>query len=197
VVHQQLADRAPFASPAELVALRKDVGLRVDVLDLRPERDFNLFHVGAARRVDPRELDRPALVRRLLDEPPSTITFLAGTGEAESLEAWKRLRAQGVSNVYVLEGGINRWLELYPVPACVVAPVEAPSEGVPAFRFAYATGDSLPSAWPELARSRSFRFPCGERASPGEPAGEAVWPSHPYTKRVKPQVRSVVKGGCG
>ncbi len=194
-VRQQVAERAVFASPAEVVALRKDNALKVEVLDLRDERDFNLFHVGGARRVEPAAVDGLAEVRRLLDEPPSTITFLADTGEGRALEAWKRLRARGVANVYVLEGGVDRWLELYPVPQCVATRAAA-ADGL---AFAYATGDSLPSAWPELPRSRSFRFPCEpalvSSAEHGE--GEFLWPDHQYTKRVKPQVRSVVKGGCG
>lgn len=102
-----------------------------------------------------------------------------------------------MANVYVLEGGVDRWLELYPVPECVAT--RAAGAGGPTYAFAYATGDSLPSAWPELPRSRSFRFPCEPAlvSSAGHGEGEFVWPEHKYDKRVKPQVRSVVKGGCG
>jgi len=194
-VHARVAERAVFASPAELVALRRDNALRVDVLDLRAEREFNLFHVGGARRLAPGGLQAEA--RRLREEPPSTITFLAGDGEAEALEAWKALQAEGASNVYVLEGGMRRWLELYPVPACVAAPDPAAAPGTLGWRFAYATGDALPSAWPERERSRSFRFPCGVPPGSAGGGGEFTWPAHPYPRRVKPQVRSVVKGGCG
>ena len=42
-----------------MVALRKDVGVQVVVLDLRDERDFNLFHVGGSRRVSLGELESP------------------------------------------------------------------------------------------------------------------------------------------
>jgi hypothetical protein len=134
----------------------------------------------------------------LLEEPPSTITFLADNGEGGALEAWKRLRASGVTNVYVLEGGMNRWLELYPVPECVATRDGSRASDALAYRFAFATGESLPSAWPELLRSREFRFPCSEPISTsGEHGGEFVWPDHAFTRRVKPQVRSVVKGGCG
>jgi rhodanese-related sulfurtransferase len=197
-VHQQVADRNVFASPAELVALRKDTALRVDVLDVRDEHDFNLFHVGGSRRVATSDLTDPGQLRRLLGEPPSTITFLADNGEGRALEAWKQLRASGITNVYVLEGGMNRWLELYPVPGCVASRDPSAADGELAYRFAYATGDGLPSAWPELPRSREFRFPCGEPvATGGGHDGEFVWPAHSFTRRVKPQVRSVVKGGCG
>ena len=180
-----------------MVALRKDTGLKIEVLDLRDERDFNLFHVGGARRVDPAEVDSLSELRRLLDEPPSTITFLADSGEVRSLDAFKRLRAQGVQNVYVLEGGVNHWLDLYPTPACVASRVAGAAPDTPAYSFAYATGDSLPSAWPELPRSRSFRFPCERALFSKEDEGEFLWPAQGYAKKVKPKVRLVVKGGCG
>jgi hypothetical protein len=102
-----------------------------------------------------------------------------------------------VQNLYVVEGGVNRWLELYPVPGCVghEAPAAAPDE--PRWRLAYATGASLPSAWPELQSSREFRFPCGAPdAHAGAEQGER-WPAHAYPKRVKLQSKAAVKGGCG
>jgi hypothetical protein len=198
-VHQLVADRAMFADPAEVVALRKDTSLRVEVLDLRAEHDFNLFHVGGARRVDPRELDAPAELRRLREREATTVTFLAGNGEERSLEAWKRLAAQGVPNVYVVAGGVNRWLDLYPPPACVASrrPDGGPDDL--AFRFEYAAGASLPSAWPELPVSQEFRFPCGEErvASGRRGHGGVTWPNHPFAKHVKLQTRAAVKGGCG
>jgi hypothetical protein len=197
-VRQQVSDRAVFASPAEVVALRKDTALRVEVLDLRSEHDFNLFHVGGARRVEPSALGGPAELRRLLDQPPSTITFLTDDGEARALETWKDLRSRGVANLYVLEGGVNRWLELYPVPDCVATRDPAAPEDALGYRFAFATGETLPSAWPEVPISHRFRSPCtASLASTGEGAGEFLWPAHPYTRRVKPQVKAVVKGGCG
>jgi len=94
-----------------------------------------------------------------------------------------------VKNVYVVEGGVTRWLDLYPPPACV-----ADKDAGGSWRFAYAAGDALPSSWPELERSRSFRVPC---ATASVDEGEVRWPEHPFTKKVKPQVKAVVKGGCG
>jgi len=197
-IRQQVAERAVLASPAEVVALRKDTALRVEMLDLRSEHDFNLFHVGGAERVTRADLTTPARLRRLLEAPPSTITFLADNGEGPALEVWKDLRSRGVANLYVLEGGMNRWLELYPVPDCVATRGPGPLGGAPEYRFLYATGDSLPASWPELPRSRAFRLPCATAVvSGGEGAGEYLWPNHAYTRRVKPQVKAVVKGGCG
>jgi hypothetical protein len=200
-VHELVAERAIFADPAEIVALRKDTNVKVEVLDLRGEHEFNLFHVGGARRVDPRDLDAPEELRRLREREASTVTFLAGNGEAGALEAWKRLASQGLHDVYVVAGGVNRWLELYPPPACVAATRAGGGPDDLAFRFAYAAGASLPSAWPELPVSQEFRFPCGDAlAAPGghgHPHGGFTWPDHPFARHVRLQVRAAVKGGCG
>jgi rhodanese-related sulfurtransferase len=196
-LHRMFGERAMLADPAEIVALRKDTAIRVEVLDLRGEHDFNLFHVGGARRVDVADLDRPEELKRLHDRPASSVTFLAGNGEAEAISAWKRLETQGVTNLYVVEGGMNRWLDLYPVPACVATRLPAARGGELAHGFQYATGESLPSSSPELSTSRGFRFPCSPAASGGLSEGQFPWPNHPFTKRVKLQLRTLVKGGCG
>lgn len=200
--HKQVADRAIFASPAEVVSLRKDTSLEVTVLDVRNEQEYNLFHIGGARRIALAETREPALVGHLLDQPPAAVTFLVGNGEYAALRAWEALTAQGVSNLYVVEGGINHWLELYPAPACVAEPVPPATADELAFRFSYASGQSLPAAWPELATSTAFRSPCGDAQGEGHHAAVAghagiVWPAHPFTKRVKLLVKVAVKGGCG
>ena len=199
-----LEERGIFVDPAEVVALRSDTNVKVVVLDLRDEHDFNLFHIGDSRCVDPDALARPEVHAPLLDQPASTVTFLLGNGEATALRAWKALTALGVPNLYVVEGGMNHWLERYPVPACVAERSAMPParSDASAYRFAYATGSSLPAAWPELAESSSFRSPC-EGAVPGGEAQERggaeqpVWPKYPFAKKVKLKTKAAVKGGCG
>ena len=202
-VSKPLAERGIFVHPAEVVALRKDLNLQVAVLDLRGEHDFNLFHLGGARRVEPATLARPEVLKPLLDQPASTVTFLVANGEAAALEAWKALKASGVQNLYVIEGGLNRWLELYPVEGCVAERLASvPAEGDPlSFRFDYATGSNLPSAWPEVTSPRAFRTPCAAPpvASGLHPAGhhEIAWPTYQFARKVKLQRKAAVKGGCG
>lgn len=200
VVQKPVAERAVFVHPAEVVALRKDLNLHVNVLDLRAEHDFNLFHVGGARRVDPAALTTPEALKGLLAEPASTVTFLISNGEGPALQAYRALKASGVQNLYVVEGGINRWLELYPVDGCVatVGAAAGPEDRL-AWRFAYAAGSSVPSAWPELPASRAFRVPCAEPVSTAEHHGGhgITWPDHPFAKKVKLQSKAAVKGGCG
>jgi rhodanese-related sulfurtransferase len=202
-VRRPVEERAIFVDPAEVVALRKDLNIQVRVLDLRNEHDFNLFHVGGSRRLVPAALTRPEVWKPIVDQPASTVTFLVGSGESAELAAWKTLKALGASNLYVIEGGIDRWLERYPVPACVADRTGAPTdtEGS-AYRFAFATGSSLPASWPEISTSKSFRSPCEALVSTAgghEDGGHTgiVWPAHVFTRKVKLQSKAAVKGGCG
>jgi len=200
-VRRSVEERGIFVDPAEVVALRRDIGVKVVILDLRGEPEFNLFHIGGSRRVTLEELETPARLKSLLDQPPSTVTFLVGNGEVSALNAWKHLIAQGVPNLYVIDGGMNRWLERYPVDACVAERVGA-SDGRDgqAWRFLYATGSTQPAAWPEIDTSRSFRSPCVAKevdVHPGAHHAARSWPVHAYTKRVKLKSKAAVKGGCG
>jgi len=196
-----LQERAVFVHPGEVAALRGDFNLHVAVIDLRDEHDFNLFPLGGARRLQPDLLTRPEVFKPLLEQPASTVTFLMANGEEPAVIAWKTLRAQGVQNLYVLEGGVNRWLELYPVAECVAVKAAPPTgEGDPlAFRFSYASGSNLPAAWPELPIERLSRGPCGDPASGDVSHGGhgAAWPEYSYPKKVKLQFKAAVKGGCG
>jgi rhodanese-related sulfurtransferase/uncharacterized membrane protein YedE/YeeE len=200
-VKRLLEQRAMFVDPAEVVALRKDLSVQTAIFDLRDEHDFNLFHIGGARRTSLDALVGRAGYKPLLDAPASTVTFLVGNGEATALATWKALKALGVPNLYVIEGGINRWLERYPLPECVASRDAAPAlDADPlAYRFFLAAGEGAPAAWPELATSRSFRTSCVLPASTvaEHGSGEVVWPEYAFTKRVKLQTKVAVKGGCG
>lgn len=198
-VRQLVDDRAVFVHPAEVVALRQDLNLKVEVLDVRDERDFNLFHLGGSERLTAAEASSPDFLRRLLAQPPTTVTFLVGNGEQEALAAWKRLKAQGVGNLYVVEGGLNRWLELYRVAECVARPAaEARAGDAMTWHFSHAVGERMPASWPELPVSHRFRSPC-EPLHADSAAGHHgfTWPAYEYTKKVKLQRAVAVKGGCG
>jgi len=200
-LRRSVEERGIFVDPAEVAALRKDVAVQVRILDLRDERDFNLFHVGGSRRVSLGEMQAPERLKTILDQPPGTVTFLLGTGEPAALDAWKLLVTQGVPNLYVVEGGVNRWLERYPVDSCVAERVgAADGTDVPAWRFRYAAGSTQPASWPELPTSRSWRSPCALAADGAHAAGAhegQTWPAYAYTKRVKLKSKAAVKGGCG
>ena len=151
------------------------------ILDVRDEHDFNVFHVGGARRLSPEALLRAEEYERLVAQPASTVTFLVGNGEGTALETWKGLKALGVPNLYVVEGGINRWLELYPVPECVAARGAVPGPNRTRSRFGSPTRRARASRPRGRARHlegvpHALRGGADERGA--EAHAEVVWPSY-------------------
>jgi hypothetical protein len=198
--------RAIFVHPAEVVDLMKDTALSVRIFDLRDERDYNLFHVGDSQLVSPSEIANPAFARGLLDLPDNTISFLVSNGEKKALDAWKALKAQGVVNLYIIEGGINRWLELYPLPPCVATKRDTKGKTDKddrlTYRFNFAVGNRTRSAYPQLEIGK-WPDVCLESDASAHPesvqstAHESTTKAYHYTKKVVIQKKRVVKGGCG
>ena len=107
----RLAHREVQIHPGELLERQYDNGINLIMLDLRPERDYNLFHLLDARRVDPGGV--ADLVPALHLEPENTLIVVMSADETAASEAWKILRAESVPNVYILEGGVNNWLATF------------------------------------------------------------------------------------
>ncbi len=80
------------------------------LVDVRGEAEYNLFHLIDAQRLTLAELGH-GWPQRLSDD---AVVVVMSNDEQAAEEAWKRLAVQRV-NVYVLAGGINRWLDLYRV----------------------------------------------------------------------------------
>ena len=170
-----LAAREVQIHPGELLASRADDKLKVFLLDVRAEADYNMFHLDGARHVP---LDRlPAIVPELLQQPAeNTLTVLMSNDEAAATDAWKLLQAESVSNVYILEGGVNNWINVFGAGELAVAPSSTP---VGSDRLAYLFPAALGSRY--------------EAANPD--ANE--WKVE-YVPKVKLQrKRSPSGGGCG
>ena len=203
----QVASRAIYVDPAEVVDLRRDLTLSVRILEVRSEADYNLFHLAGSERISLDDTRDPGVLRDLLAVPDNTILLLASNGEGVATEAWKRLKAQGVLNLYVVDGGVNHWLEVYPPNPRVAQKLETPRPERPSeerlrYRFLVAVGERCPSAHPDFLR----REPPPERdpAAPVAVSPPGVsWfdgsqlPQRDYTKKVKIQKKVAPRGGCG
>ena len=189
---RQLEAREVYVDPAEVVDLRRDLTLSVRILEVREERDWNLFHLRGSRRVDPGAAIDPKLVKELLAAPDNAITFLVSNGEPAATDAWKRLRAQSVLNLYIVDGGINHWLDLYPpnpgvatrtATGSVIAPAAGPAIAPAAGSAtgpatALVTGPTLTSASDAMA----WVF--------AEAVGDRIPSAHPDLPRRDPAVDS-------
>lgn len=197
---RQLSAREVFVDPREIVDLKRDTTLTVSLFDLRDESDFNLFHIDNATRIASSDLVDDEWVKSRLAAPENVIHVLVSNDDAIATEAWKTLKAQGVLNLYVLDGGVNNWLRTFPVDACVAAPIDEPMpvESL-RYRFAYAVGDRIASAHPDFTRPDPTPG-CLRAEEDGHAAGHAIEVAsldRPYEKKVKLQRKTAAKGGCG
>jgi hypothetical protein len=134
-------------APAELLNYMNDSNIKLIMLDVRDERDYNLFHLRDARHVPLSGVQAKA--RELQLELANTLFVTISNDEVAATEAWKILQAESVQNVYILEGGINGWLDTYARDAFdqqdrIVG--HAPDQL--AYRFQAAIGQRHPAADP-------------------------------------------------
>jgi len=100
--------------PGELLSIMHDKGKNVILLDVRDARDYNQFHIRAAHQVDPTmEAVTDVALDELSDADGRTVVVAMSNGEEAATDAWKVLIANDVINSYILEGGINEWLEIF------------------------------------------------------------------------------------
>lgn len=108
-----LTNRDVFVHPLEYVKTWNDSAVKLITLDLRTEADFRSFHLDGARSVTFAGLTDTALVYELDQLPPQGVVILVADDEALAIRAWQRLKMQGVTNLYVLDGGIPAWTSTF------------------------------------------------------------------------------------
>jgi len=109
---QMLEKRLVQIAPAELFKTVYNQSINLVMLDVRPESDFNLYHIKGAINIP---LDKlPTIIPDLLTQPSANSVFvLMSNDEIAATKAWKQLSASTVPNVYILEGGINNWIAFF------------------------------------------------------------------------------------
>ncbi len=107
-----LDQRLVQVGPAEVFKTVYNQKVNLIMLDVRPESDYNLYHVHGAINMPLDKLQRT--IPDLLTEPPTNSVFvLMSNDETAATAAWKQLVASSVPNVYILEGGINNWIVFF------------------------------------------------------------------------------------
>ncbi len=140
-----LAQGKAFAPAEEMNQAIYDPIINPILLDVRSERDYNLYHLEGARRVD---LDQiPGMIEELIAEPDGTVVFVMSNDEAAAVEAWKLLVAKDSVNAYVLKGGVNGWIEEFGENKFV--PIENHPDDALGWIIPEARGAKWPSAIPE------------------------------------------------
>jgi len=96
-------------SPEEMFATMKDDKLIANIIDVRDESQFNIFHIVNARNIPLEQLPNYLPVLTSATEP-NLVNFVVSNDDELATQAWKYLVAESVPNVYILDGGINAWI---------------------------------------------------------------------------------------
>ena len=172
----RLESRAVYIDPAELLHLMNDDYVELVIYDVRDEHDWNIFHLVDSERVAIDELYTQRDRLRGLSE--LGVVVVLGNDEARATRAWKQLMALAKPNAYILEGGLNHWLNIY---------------GVPADEHAGHGAASLDT--PDGTLRHPFRFALGARHAASRP-DEHHSPQRNYTTKVRLQKKVARAAGC-
>jgi len=174
----RLLNREVQIEPAELLHLMHDDYIDLRLVDVRDERDWNLFHLWGAQRIPPfaqLEAQRESFATL----PENGVIVLVSNDEVLATQAWKLVMASANKpNVYILAGGINRWLREFTPEKNGRGAIEADTvkpDGTFRHSFEWALGSRHPASLPNPHDFETLQ----------------------YTKKVKLQTRVVKKGGCG
>ena len=151
-----LDQRLIQVSPAEVFTTIHNQKVNLIMLDVRPESDYNLYHIKGALNVP---LDKlPRIIPDLLTEPPANSVFvLMSNDESAATEAWKQLVASSVPNAYILEGGINNWIAFFGENEGFQS-VSSSSNDQLKYAFPAALGSSYESCDPNLIEYEELEF---------------------------------------
>jgi rhodanese-related sulfurtransferase len=201
---QKLKDRDVYVHPGEVVELMQNAAMVTRILDIRPERDYNLFHLRNAEHTPPEVLTSSEFLRSLKGASDNTVVFVMSNGERDATLAYKTLRSQGVINLYIVEGGVNNWLKVYPIDPCVAKPFPPDRVSFP---------ESLRQIFFRAVGARSYAShpgcACKEYPTDCFLATHADTHKRPtithdpdipkieYTRKVKISKKSKPQGGCG
>jgi len=148
-----IQSRSIHLDPAEVNQLMHDSQVRLQLLDVRPEAAFNVFHLRDARRVGLADMHQLASHPKF--DTKALKVFIAAD-EADAEQAWRYATAAGIPNIYVLEGGVNLWLTVFRDQETQARTADA-GRALKAGFYA-ALGDRVAFAFPALAASEGRVF---------------------------------------
>lgn len=154
---QMLDYRQAQIHPGELLATLADNRLITSIIDVRPEADYNLFHIVNSVNVPAAEIEA-AIPALLADQTPNKVHVVVSNDEAVSTEVWRILVAEAVPNVYILEGGINNWIAVFGQDEDGIRPLATDTEEVLRYTFPAALGNRYECANPSPLREWELEF---------------------------------------
>lgn len=112
--HQPLLEaRTVFVNSLEYAKTANGTKVKLIGLDLRAPADFADFHLASSRNLTKAQLTDRKVVEELTHLPPQAAVVLIAEDEGAAVEAWKLLKAQGVTNLFILDKGIAEWRKVF------------------------------------------------------------------------------------
>jgi len=212
----RLVQREVQIHPAEMLELMHDDYIDLRVIDVRDERDWNMFHLWGSQRIKLDALEQHR--KSFLKLPANGVIVFVSNDESRATEAWKRVMAiASKPNAYILAGGINRWLGEYAGHAATDQESgHVPPDDTLRYPLQWAMGSRHPAALPDLHAIQQQMVSRQPTAVPDtqhveqqhvdqlrepHPHDAMRGPGHNrgpgFRKRVKLQKKVIKRGGCG
>ena len=154
---QSIRERKIHIDPAELLGLMHNNQVQVVLADVRSQSDYNVFHLLDAQNITLEQVDSGWAANL----PNEAVVIVMSNDEKAANDAWRHLAVQlnpnpqspiaDKSRVYVLAGGVNRWLDVYHNDLANTPGPETAPTGDDTFRhpFVMALGSRDATARPE------------------------------------------------
>ncbi len=102
-----------YVQPDEVAAwiIDKDPGFIV--VDVRSGNDFKKYHIPGSENIP---INKLLDDETLQDMPKDETIVLVSNGNTKASQGWILLKQLGYNDVYVLQGGMNRWVAVFSNP---------------------------------------------------------------------------------
>jgi rhodanese-related sulfurtransferase len=154
---EALAQRLVQIVPAELFKTRYDQKVRLTMIDVRPEADYNLFHIRGAINIPAPQL-KAHIPSLLATSAANSIYVVISNDETLATQAWKLLVAESLPNVYLLEGGLNNWIAVFGKTDPQIQPLASSLDEQLKYSFPAALGDRYTCADPDPIENEKIEF---------------------------------------
>ena len=175
VENKKIENREIFAHPGEIQVFMFDPTVILKIIDVRDEKDFNLFNLKTSTLITENDLYNSKYINNLTSLPKNGIVLIVSNGEKRAVEFYKKLKGLGVVNLYVLEGGINNWLDNFAAEG-ILGKDETKSEDELKYVFKTSLGNNYHSS---QANPEHFKI------------------QSTFTKKIKLEAKTLKAGGCG
>jgi rhodanese-related sulfurtransferase len=136
---EEAMGRQQFFSPDELAEKLVAKDPSIQLIDVRDQDEFEKYNLPGAINIPLADLLNQKWTETLDQDVRMNIFY--SNGNIEANEAWMITRQLGYTNLYVLEGGLNYWVETILNPSKPAA--TSPDEELARYDFRQAAGAAL------------------------------------------------------